>query len=138
MHATPFAYHQPFVGGDSGDHFGTAILVFLPVLVARSGSSNAIKHRLHCLTGSAMVGRGELVLLAVSFNLHSVVPPLPLTRLVESTEDPECRFRLRMTSRPISGRNSLTTPNPILLAMLRAKLTAPSAGESWLEAVAKI
>src|SRR5215475_14504262 len=53
-----------------------------------------------------------------------------------------CNFHLRSASgelprffeifRPISGRNSLITPNPTLLAMLIPKLIAPSPRESWL------
>src|SRR5438445_9129071 len=44
----------------------------------------------------------------------------------------ECLLRLFMIARPKSGRNSFTTPNPILLAMEMPKLTAPSPAECWL------
>src|SRR5262249_57628415 len=44
----------------------------------------------------------------------------------------ELFFRLLPIARPKSGRNSFTTPNPMLPPIVMPKLTAASPGEFWL------
>ena len=88
-------------------------------------------------TCTVHAGRGSITLTELITRVTArPASPLAVVFKLRSSCHPygrlECFLRFLATARPRSGRTSFTTPNPMLLAMVMPKLTAPSPAECWL------